>query len=104
MSQSFHPTIALADLAPNSSHETTIDGISILICHCDGEIFAVENRCPHQASPLAGGRVRRGTIACPLHGMRFELRSGKPMGQLTQTPLRTFVARAVDGVIEVAID
>lgn len=104
MSQHFHPTVAVDAVAPDSSLEVTVEGISILICNSDGKQFAVQNRCPHQGRPLAGGRVRRGTIACPLHGMRFELGSGKPLGQLTPTPLRIFPTRLIDGVIEVAIE
>lgn len=104
MSESFIPTVQASTLAPDSSVELTIGGISILICHSDGKHFAIQNRCPHQGRPLAGGRVRRGTIACPLHGMRFELGSGKPLGQLTSTPLRTFDTRIREGIIEVTID
>ena len=104
MSQHFHPTVAVEELADDSSIELSVAGISILLCKSEGRQFAVQNRCPHQGRPLAGGRVRRGTIACPIHGVRFELDGGKPMGQLTPTPLRTFSTRITNGIIEVAID
>ncbi len=104
MSQQFHPTVPVDAVAADSSLEVSVAGVSILICNSGGTQFAIQNRCPHQGKPLAGGRVRRGTIACPLHGMRFELGSGKPLGQLTTTPLWVFPTRIVDGVIEVAID
>ncbi|MFM7274072.1 MAG: Rieske (2Fe-2S) protein, partial [Gammaproteobacteria bacterium] len=86
MNERFQPTVRATTVPPDSSLEVSIGGISLLICHSDGKHFAIQNRCPHQGRPLEGGRVRRGTIACPLHGMRFELGSGKPLGQLTPTP------------------
>lgn len=104
MSQRFHPTVAVDAVAGDSSLEACVAGISILICNSGGNLFAIQNRCPHQGKPLAGGRVRRGTIACPLHGMRFELGSGKPLGQLTAASLKVFSTRLVDGIIEVAVD
>jgi 3-phenylpropionate/trans-cinnamate dioxygenase ferredoxin subunit len=104
MNERFQPAVEASAIPPDSSHAVNVAGISLLICNSDGKLFAIQNRCPHQGRPLEGGRVRRGTIACPLHGMRFELGSGKPLGQLTTTPLRTFPTRIVDGVIEVAID
>ena len=37
------------------------------------------------------------------HGVRFDLRDGVPMGQLTREPLPTYELRVVDGMIEVAV-
>jgi len=87
----------------NSSRAVVIGALSVLVCNADGEFFAVENVCSHQANPLEGGRIRRCTLSCPLHGMPFDLRTGEPRGQLTNKPLRTFPVRVVDGVVEVGL-
>ena len=42
-----------------------------------GEVFAVENRCPHRRGPLSEGIVGNGKVVCPLHGHKFDLRTGK---------------------------
>ena len=81
---------AADELVENSSKSIEVDNISILICKSGGEFYAIENRCTHQDTPLSGGRVRRGFVSCPLHGVLFNLRSGEPMGQLTRKPVRTF--------------
>jgi 3-phenylpropionate/trans-cinnamate dioxygenase ferredoxin subunit len=63
---------------------------SVLVCNTRDGWFAVENVCSHQLQALEGGKIRGCFIFCPLHGQRFDLRSGAPIGQLTDKPLRVF--------------
>ncbi|MFC4599391.1 nitrite reductase small subunit NirD [Cohnella hongkongensis] len=42
----------------------------------DGEVLAVENRCPHKGGALSEGMVCGGVVHCPLHDWRIDLRSG----------------------------
>lgn len=79
-----------------------LGGRSILLCHSDGHIFAVENRCSHAHEALECGRMKRGWIACPVHGARFDLETGEPMSPPATQPIATFAVRVVDGMIEVA--
>jgi nitrite reductase/ring-hydroxylating ferredoxin subunit len=54
-----------------------VNGMQLLLINIKGEIFACENECPHQGSPLTGGIVKDGPIlSCPRHGYRFNLKSG----------------------------
>ncbi|MBT5209668.1 MAG: ferredoxin, partial [Halieaceae bacterium] len=50
---------------------------------------------------LAGGRIRRGHVSCPLHGVRFKLSTGEPVGQLTRVALKTFDVQIEAGMIGV---
>ena len=97
------PVLELQALAPNSSEVVTVGGCEILLCHADGEVFALENRCTHQQAPLAGGRIRRGHVSCPLHGVRFNLRTGEPVGQLTREPVKTFDVQVEGDMIGVKV-
>lgn len=41
------------------------------------EFFAVRNRCPHQQfEKLHEGEVEGTTVTCPMHGWKFDLRTG----------------------------
>lgn len=94
---------AVTDIAANQSRAFDVNGLSILICHSGGQFYALENRCSHQETPLAGGRIRRGYIACPLHGVMFELASGKPTGTLTKNCVATYPVEVIDGQISVTL-
>ncbi len=41
-----------------------------------GPVAVTDAECPHRRGPLADGTVGMGSIVCPLHGMRFCLRTG----------------------------
>ncbi len=53
-----------------------VNGLEIVLINIKGEIFACENECPHQGSPLHSGIVKDGYLSCPRHGFRFDLKSG----------------------------
>ncbi len=91
--------VTIADLhavPENGSRAFDVEGQAVLICRSAEGLFAVENRCTHNGSPLEGGRLRGHFLICPVHGARFDLRDGSTAGALTQTPLRVF-AVASDG-------
>lgn len=55
----------------------SISGKEILLINIKGTVFAVENECPHQGSPLGAAIVKDGHLSCPRHGYRFNLTDGK---------------------------
>ena len=96
------PQVTHEPLADNSSHVIEIEGESVLLCNSGGTHYAIQNQCTHQASPLAGGRVRNGYISCPLHGVRFDLSTGEPRGSLTRIAVKTYAVREEEGKIIVS--
>jgi len=46
----------------------------------DGGVFGAQARCPHRDGHLADGVIGGGLIVCPLHTFRFDLATGKPIG------------------------
>ena len=67
----------------------SVSGREILLVNVKGSIFAVENECPHQGSPLNAAVVREGSISCPRHGYRFSLFDGR-CAEHTELELKTF--------------
>jgi nitrite reductase (NADH) small subunit len=53
-----------------------VSGREILLVNVKGTIYAVENECPHQGSPMNAAIVKDGFISCPRHGYRFSLTDG----------------------------
>ncbi len=59
--------------------------------NADGERFAVTRRCRHLFADLANGSVdRAGCLVCPLHGARYDVRTGRmvvgPQGVFSKIP------------------
>ena len=52
-------------------------GGELAVFNVGGELYAIENFCPHKAAPLADSRLYGNTVECDLHGWRFDVRSGE---------------------------
>src|SRR5258708_6362252 len=57
---------------------STVPGMHcpVLICWHDGDVFALDNRCPHMGFPLSKGTIKDGVLTCHWHHAQFDLRSG----------------------------
>jgi 3-phenylpropionate/trans-cinnamate dioxygenase ferredoxin subunit len=97
--------IPAADITDNQSVAVILEGKNILICRTNGEYYAVDNQCTHQRASLSEGRIRNCFLSCPLHGVRFDLRTGKPIGELTKVPLKTYgIIVSDDGNLHIELD
>lgn len=68
-----------------------------------GEVFATQALCPHRAGPLADGIIGGSELHCPLHGYKFDLATGAPIGNECKA-LRTYpVEVGEDGEMTVTI-
>ena len=67
----------------------------------DGKLFATDHSCPHRAGPLADGIIGGDTLICPLHMWKFDLRTGKCVGE--DARLRTYPVREHRGRIRVSL-
>ncbi len=63
------------------------------IAHAPCPLFATQAACPHCNGPLADGIVRAAHLVCALHGMRFDLSSGRPIGNASAV-LKTYPEEA----------
>ena len=97
-------TLEMPALATEQRKVVTVGGRCVLVCNVGGVHYAVENRCTHQETTLHEGRIRHGFIACPLHGVRFDLKTGEPKGDLTRIPLRTFSVTEEDDTLTISND
>lgn len=41
-----------------------------------GEVYAIEDKCPHLGGPLSQGIVHGSRVTCPLHNMVIDLSTG----------------------------
>ena len=103
------PTIDICtadELAPGEHRLVEWEDLEIGIFNCNGELFAVEDRCSHDDGPLAEGELdpENCTVECPRHGSLFDLRTGKPKTLPAYLPVDTFAVRVEDDVIKLEVD
>ena len=54
----------------------TAGGVQVALFNVEGVIYAVNNHCPHRGGPLIRGHADGLGIKCPMHGWRYDLRTG----------------------------
>ena len=75
----FVPVATMADLPDGELIAVDApDGEPVCLVNLGGVIYALRDCCPHQEFPIsAGSLMGDGTIECPLHGARFDARTGR---------------------------
>ena len=73
-------------------------GHTIALFHHDGQVYAVDNRCPHMGFPLDRGTVKEGILTCHWHHARFDLSSGGTFDPFADD-VRSFPVTVVDGEV-----
>ena len=60
------------EIEPGRIHaRTIIDQPLVLYRTSEGEIVALEDRCPHRFAPLSIGRLEGDELRCMYHGLKF---------------------------------
>ena len=72
------------------------DGKSLALFNVEGDLFAIDDSCPHQGASLCGGRLEGRVIQCCAHGLRFDLRSGYLLNS-TQLKVANYPVEIIDG-------
>ncbi|WP_323172080.1 Rieske (2Fe-2S) protein [Natrialba sp. PRR66] len=96
----FSPVVALDELEEAGRELASIDGTPLAIFHHEGEIRAVNNRCPHMGFPLVEGTVDDGILTCHWHHARFELSCGDTFDPWADD-VQTYPVAVRDGTVYV---
>jgi len=102
----FERVCSLAEVPTDEALAVTVGEYAIAVARDGDEVFALEDQCSHAAVALSDGEVADCTVECWLHGSRFDLRTGKPIGLPATEPVATFPIelRERDGQRDVYVD
>lgn len=76
------------------------------VFNCDGNLYAIEDRCSHDEGPLAEGEFDADecTVECPRHGSLFDLRTGQPKTLPAYQAVDTFPVMIEDDVVKIEVE
>ena len=89
----WHVVARLSELEPEYPRQVKLGRAEFAVCVVGEEVFAVANICSHAFARLSDGEVMGFEILCPLHGGRFDLRTGSATGAPCFEPIRTAPAK-----------
>ena len=103
MSERFVRVTGADDLPPGRMRRLDLEGHRLLLANVDGTFYAVDDTCTHEDASLSTGALKGECVSCPLHGSRFNVRTGEPLEEPAEVPLRTYPVKIQDGNVYVAL-
>jgi 3-phenylpropionate/trans-cinnamate dioxygenase ferredoxin subunit len=102
------PSIEVApfdEFGPGEMRIVTVGWTSIGVYNCNGNLYALEDRCSHDDGPLCEGDWEddRCRVICPRHGSAFDLATGRPLSLPAFEPVDTYPVRVEDGIVKVDV-
>jgi len=74
--QHFIRAASVTELEQRPFKVVTLEDRHILLLRADGQMRALDSRCPHMGYPLSQGTIKDGVLRCHWHHWRFDLASG----------------------------
>jgi 3-phenylpropionate/trans-cinnamate dioxygenase ferredoxin subunit len=74
----FLPVAKVSEIADPGSMLVEVGDRLVVLIHAAGHFYALDDVCTHDGGPLSDGPLdaEHGTIACPRHGAKFDIKTG----------------------------
>jgi 3-phenylpropionate/trans-cinnamate dioxygenase ferredoxin component len=95
---------ALRELAAESALAVEVGRDDVAVVRSGDRVYAIADECSHAAIPLSEGDVGDGEIECYLHGSRFSLTTGEPLGLPATEPVGVYRVEVVGDDVFVDLD
>ena len=99
----FVPVADLSELPPGGMKQIEVGDHEIALYNVAGEVFATANVCTHEEAYLSDGELFGHVVECPLHGARFDVRTGKVLSLPAVYPLKSYDVRVEGDKIQVRV-
>jgi nitrite reductase/ring-hydroxylating ferredoxin subunit len=70
------PLIRAEEIQEGAAKLVRVKSEEIAVFKHQGQLCAIENTCPHEGGQLAKGRIEGDEVVCPLHGYKFNVKTG----------------------------
>ncbi len=97
-------TIAsLAEIPPGGRKLCEAEGRRLAIFRLADEVVVIDNHCPHRGGPIGAGQMSEGVLACPWHGLKFDLHTGRCAEPATLA-LKRWPVLVIENEIQIDLD
>ena len=99
----FYPVATLDELPDGGVKQVVVRGDLVGLYRRGDEVFAIGDICSHEETYLSEGEfdTEELEVECPLHGSRFDVRTGSVRILPATRPVPSYAVRVEGGTIEV---
>ncbi len=90
MTDNFIKLAAVSDVPPGKMKCLEVAGRRVLLANVDGRFYATDDACTHEDTSLSAGFLKGELVKCPLHGSRFNVRTGEVVDEPAEKNLKTY--------------
>ena len=95
----------LRDVPVPGALAVVVEGVPVAVVRdSQGGVHALRDVCSHADVALSEGEVDGCTLECWLHGSRFDLRTGAPIGLPATVPVQVYPVKLDGDAVLVGID
>jgi 3-phenylpropionate/trans-cinnamate dioxygenase ferredoxin subunit len=91
------------EIAPGRGKLVEVAGKHIGLFNVEGEYFAIDDLCTHEEASLSEGEIFGFEVTCPLHGAKFDIRSGEVLGPPAYDDVASYPVRVSGNDVEVDV-
>ncbi len=86
----FIPVAQVSDVPDPGKLLVEVDERLIVLIRAAGHFYALDDVCTHDGGPLSDGPLdpQAGTIACPRHGAKFDVKTGAALTMPATKPTK----------------
>jgi nitrite reductase/ring-hydroxylating ferredoxin subunit len=100
----FHKLATVDEVGPGEINQYLVDDRFVALCNVKGEFHAFEDVCTHQFAHLSEGEFTGSEVKCPLHGAKFDVRTGAAKSLPAVKPVPKHEVKVENGNVYVALN
>jgi 3-phenylpropionate/trans-cinnamate dioxygenase ferredoxin subunit len=100
----FHKLAAADEVASGEIKQYKVEDRFVALCNVDGEFHAFEDVCTHQFTHLSEGEFTDSEVKCPLHGAKFDVKTGAAKSLPAVKPVPKHEVKVEDGHVYVSLN
>jgi nitrite reductase/ring-hydroxylating ferredoxin subunit len=100
----FHTLGTVDEVGPGEIKQYLVEDRFVALCNVEGEFHAFEDVCTHQFTHLSEGEFAGSEVKCPLHGAKFDVKTGAAKSLPAVKPVPKHEVRVENGSVYVALN
>ena len=97
------PLIELSALPQGRGRRVCKAGLDLAVFRVGDAVYAIDDSCPHAGGSLSNGKLQGTRVTCPVHGLKFDLRSACQPATPT-LEVKKYPLQVVGGMVMLAAD
>jgi 3-phenylpropionate/trans-cinnamate dioxygenase ferredoxin subunit len=96
MSNQFKKVAHLNDLKTSKLLHVKHQDVDVCLAYVENKVYAIDDMCTHEDAALSKGSLHGDCVKCPLHGSRFDLKTGEALDEPAEDAVKTYSVK-IDG-------